>query len=605
MLQRATILLTIFCLLTLAFTQAQNKASVINKTAKILSISGNEVNNISHPVINVKKTTYPDVVTEDLTFDFVGFGLLSGYDLQSNGTPDEIWQDPTTPDNLHAVFMNSQQTTVWTDRTITYFASYDGGLSWNNVINLPSSGEKSGYPSVNGFDDGTEMVALHSNAGGGLTRTEIFIDAGPGQGDFSMCDPGVVTGGEPIWARILGLGMTDYVFAASINGAPNDDAFINTGNTNCEFTGYVSYPGTQAETYSLAYDPASGKIGHLYLGNTPATGNLYYRESTDGTVTWTDPVEVWTYNPVDSMGTLRGCDLAMFAGQPYAVFEIDKVTGTSYFPAFPSEIYLWSPNVNGGTPMIIADSNSVPYGINYNSANDVTTPICRPTIGVSQGGSNGYEAIFVAFMAATNNYMGDPNGTANTYYAGYFEYSLDSGKTFTAPVKFTPDETPLRDWRYVSMSQINQITSDSLCTVHMVMQADTIPGSTVNNLDPLYPVAVSAELVGINTTVTIPQHIEVGVKDDNNKLYSFNLAQNYPNPFNPTTKISYSIPERSNVTLKVYNMLGQEVASLVNTTKDAGQYELNFNASQLSSGLYIYKIQAGNFTQSKKMMLLK
>ena len=138
----------------------------------------------------------------------------------------------------------------------------------------------------------------------------------------------------------------------------------------------------------------------------------------------------------------------------------------------------------------------------------------------------------------------------------------------------------------------------------MVIQADTIPGSTVN-VAAGYPVAVSAELVGVSTTITIPQFYPNGVKDENTNPYTFNLAQNYPNPFNPSTKISYTVAERNNVILKVYDMLGREVTTLVNTTKDAGNYEVNFDASNLASGLYIYKIQAGNFVQSKKMLLLK
>ncbi len=85
----------------------------------------------------------------------------------------------------------------------------------------------------------------------------------------------------------------------------------------------------------------------------------------------------------------------------------------------------------------------------------------------------------------------------------------------------------------------------------------------------------------------------------------YSLEQNYPNPFNPSTMIKYSIPEDGNVKLAVYNMLGEEVASIVNTTQKAGRYEVNFNASQLSSGVYVYRIEAANFTSSKKLMLLK
>ena len=95
------------------------------------------------------------------------------------------------------------------------------------------------------------------------------------------------------------------------------------------------------------------------------------------------------------------------------------------------------------------------------------------------------------------------------------------------------------------------------------------------------------------------------VEGDITKNYSFDLQQNYPNPFNPSTSIKYTIAERSNVSIKVFDMLGKEVATLINSEKESGSYEVNFNASDLASGLYIYTINAGNFTSSRKMMLLK
>jgi len=87
--------------------------------------------------------------------------------------------------------------------------------------------------------------------------------------------------------------------------------------------------------------------------------------------------------------------------------------------------------------------------------------------------------------------------------------------------------------------------------------------------------------------------------------YEFNLYQNYPNPYNPTTTISYQLPKASNVVLKIYDVLGKEVAELVNENKSAGIYNVNFNASNLPSGLYFYKIQAGEFTETRKMLLMK
>ncbi|MEI7812296.1 MAG: T9SS type A sorting domain-containing protein [Ignavibacteria bacterium] len=85
----------------------------------------------------------------------------------------------------------------------------------------------------------------------------------------------------------------------------------------------------------------------------------------------------------------------------------------------------------------------------------------------------------------------------------------------------------------------------------------------------------------------------------------FSLEQNYPNPFNPTTVISYSIPNSSNVTVKVYDVLGRLVATLVNMAQEAGSYTVSFDGSRLSAGIYYYKIQSGSYTASQKMLLIK
>ncbi|MBK7631989.1 MAG: SBBP repeat-containing protein [Ignavibacteriales bacterium] len=85
----------------------------------------------------------------------------------------------------------------------------------------------------------------------------------------------------------------------------------------------------------------------------------------------------------------------------------------------------------------------------------------------------------------------------------------------------------------------------------------------------------------------------------------YSLHQNYPNPFNPSTVIKYQLPISSQVIIKVYDVLGKEVATLVNEEKPAGRYQVNWNASNLSSGIYFYKIQSGSFVETKKMILLK
>ncbi|MCW8810555.1 MAG: T9SS type A sorting domain-containing protein [Ignavibacteriaceae bacterium] len=95
------------------------------------------------------------------------------------------------------------------------------------------------------------------------------------------------------------------------------------------------------------------------------------------------------------------------------------------------------------------------------------------------------------------------------------------------------------------------------------------------------------------------------VDDEINTVREFVLNQNFPNPFNPTTKINYQIPELSFVTIKVYNVLGNEVTTLVNEEKPAGGYEVDFDASDLTSGIYFYQLRISDFSQTKKMVFLK
>ena len=117
-----------------------------------------------------------------------------------------------------------------------------------------------------------------------------------------------------------------------------------------------------------------------------------------------------------------------------------------------------------------------------------------------------------------------------------------------------------------------------------------------------------------NSTVTVTQEVSSGVPlpkyqavNDNAVVKEFKteLLDNYPNPFNPSTKISYSLKTEGRVSLKIYNTLGEEVIKLVDEIKPAGSYEVVFNAAELPSGIYIYRMQSGEYISSKKMLLIK
>jgi len=162
-----------------------------------------------------------------------------------------------------------------------------------------------------------------------------------------------------------------------------------------------------------------------------------------------------------------------------------------------------------------------------------------------------------------------------------------SSETDSIATTSTYGSTPLApgETRPVSLHIFTDMTAD---TGYVQLQAGTFH-------DP--DTRITANFTGI-TDPTIDVN-------DVSLLNSYSLSQNYPNPFNPSTKINYSVGEPGYVQLKVYNILGVEIASLINEQKKAGSYAVDFNASKLSSGVYFYSITVNNFTQTRKMILEK
>ena len=113
---------------------------------------------------------------------------------------------------------------------------------------------------------------------------------------------------------------------------------------------------------------------------------------------------------------------------------------------------------------------------------------------------------------------------------------------------------------------------------------------------PNYGIAIFNENGIVNIT---------SVDYNSNSIQDFQLYQNYPNPFNPFTKISYQIPQQGFVTIKIFDVLGREVATLVNEEKPIGKYEVDFSSKGFASGVYIYRMKVNEFIESKKMILLR
>ncbi len=220
-----------------------------------------------------------------------------------------------------------------------------------------------------------------------------------------------------------------------------------------------------------------------------------------------------------------------------------------------------------------------------------------PSVSVTNDG----QIVFVIWTAP--EYTGAVGASAINIYAGtasifytdlHWSVSTDGGTTWSAPSVIGD---PNVSETYANVARRLEVTPTGDVIAHFVYFVDAIPGTSLfagGNEN-----AVGDWMYHSATIAT------VGVDENPTLVNNFNLEQNYPNPFNPSTTIKYSVAERSNVNIKVYDMLGKEVANLVNTVKEAGSHEVSFNASNLASGMYVYTITAGNFTSSKKMMLMK
>ncbi len=151
-----------------------------------------------------------------------------------------------------------------------------------------------------------------------------------------------------------------------------------------------------------------------------------------------------------------------------------------------------------------------------------------------------------------------------------------------------------------------QITNSAISSGgNKTSNANYILNNTVG--EPFIGKSVSAvNQLQIGFWYVYQQQTITAVEDDQTTIPTvFKLEQNYPNPFNPSTIIKFAVPEKSNVVIKIYDILGSEIVTLVNEEMDAGWYQRSFNANGYSSGIYLFRMEAGNYVNTKKMILLR
>ncbi len=210
---------------------------------------------------------------------------------------------------------------------------------------------------------------------------------------------------------------------------------------------------------------------------------------------------------------------------------------------------------------------------------------------------------------------------SNDYRKISFDYSLTIKNLYK--IKANNSENIVCKLKFFDRQTGNYLNTIGSMTLPMDSITQTISGNLIipfNHLNTRYDLGLSVNLEGIddiymtqteninllNTYFTSSSSLnKMNPSSNNQTVAEFNLEQNYPNPFNPVTKIKFDIPKSSLISLKVYDVLGREIKELVNEFKLIGNYEVNFDASNYTSGVYFYKLQTEGFVQTKKMILLK
>ncbi len=364
-------------------------------------------------------------------------------------------------------------------------------------------------------------------------------------------------------------------------------------------------------------------------GTTSPTDSsrILYSKSTNGGLNWSTPVRIDKLggNCVDGDNTVEGAVPAVSpTGDIYVAWVGPKIRNSQFGVFFQKStdngltwlanpVYVcdqfggWDYMIPGiqrcnGLPQTVCDVSNGPYRgniyVNFTDSagnGDHDVKMIKST----NGGANWSSVKRVNNDAAGKEqfftWMTIDQATGYLYFVFYdrrnytdwntdvyMARSTDGGETFT---NFVVSSTPFYPSSQTFFGDYNGITAHNGKVRPIWTRLNGPSALSVWTAIVDFPVGVE------NITENIPD--------------KYSLSQNYPNPFNPVTSIKYQIPESGFTTLKVYDILGNEVASLVNEKREAGSYEVNFSGDGLSSGVYYYKLSSGSFSDTKKMMLVK
>lgn len=535
--------------------------------------------------------------------------------------------DPVTAyDSLGNLFydnMKSPVTGTWTNK------STDGGVTWGTAVSANVGNDKNWIaadqtagPYSNYIYGNMTPGNIRRSTDNGATFTTMatFSNTLPGA---MVCvgANGSVQGGSVYAVMHTGTNSAGiYNIYHSTNGGANFTLMSQNQYSNyigTEISGRSTVQGMRTRPYPMiaadnSYGPNRGRLYLVYASNNPAgnggKSDIFLRYSTDFGATFSAAKVV--NDDVNSQNNF----------QFFPAIWCEKNTGKLYIKWYDTRLCPTSDSMDvyatyttdGGTTFApnqrvtnktfkikLASSGGAPaYQGDYDAicGNPISAMVCWTDFRNSNYGSfTGYFPDY-AMRVSSNNININGNGFANIYT------SVPAVKLYTNSVRFSATVSPTPPSGSVNVQFIGR---DSLTSFPDSIQTriSAASGTTIGT----YTVTILAQ--GPNGT---PRHnrtvtVNVGATGitGNETPLKFELSQNFPNPFNPTTKITYSVAKQTDVRLIIFDAVGKQITEMVKSDVPAGSYSVDFNATKLGSGVYFYKLITNEFTDTKKMMLVK
>lgn len=530
---------------------------------------------------------------------FASFTILFILSVQSYAQMgwQEVTPIPSTA-NINSISVVDENTIWVAGDNASLYRSTDAGNTWQY--------KNTGIPSTNFYGIsatdvdhcwvGTQTGRIYRTANGGLSWGLQVSITGSFINGVHMFDNnnGVFTAdptgnGVPFQNRFTTDGGANWMLAPNSPIANNEYGVVNAWDWTNQYHIWIGVANiTSNATSSKIMYTQNGFNGTWFSSVISGTGNsqgLYFQ----------------AVGMTDTLNGLAGTNQANIVKTTDGGVNWSTVTP-------PSGISIFSiVNINAlkdGSNLIRAVFNSIDFGSKIYTTTDLGTnwieeviPPHASTLGLQH----------LQFISASRGYAGGKSGLVMKYTGPNVpvELSSFSGVIVNNDVKLIwTTETELNNNGFEIERSIN---GKDFITRGFIKGNGTSTEQKKYSFKDITPLSAKytyrLKQIDFNGSFEYSSTINIEV----NAPIKFSLEQNFPNPFNPSTNIKFTLPEKTNVVLKIYNVLGTEIITLLNEIKEAGSYETNFNAGELSlsSGIYFYSISAGSFSEIRKMMLIK